>query len=238
MNREVSLKKWVSVLGKEKLQTFHDRFSTANGIGFKLSDTNGHELIVPSKRCLLCHEMKKYINATCKEEKMAAQKKVAESGKVETFTCSMGVTVFICPLYSNNKLVGFGTGGYVVCENSPITEGIIQKFHLQKMSLQNISAVGEYYASIADLLNADFTKLYAEDAQNNQEPIQINDPCLTARQAEVAKLICQGCSNKEIGEKLSISDKTVKIHVSSILAKLNIKDRTQIVVYYAQARNK
>lgn len=126
----------------------------------------------------------------------------------------------------------------MVCENSPITDGIIKKFHLTKMSLQEISAVGEYYASIADLLNADFTKLYAKDTQKNQELMKINDPRLTARQTEVVELICQGYSNKEIGEKLSISDKTVKIHVSSILAKLNIKDRTQIVVYYSQEINK
>jgi len=54
---------------------------------------------------------------------------------------------------------------------------------------------------------------------------------LTARELEVLTLIGQGLSNKEIGEKLFIGIKTVKTHVSNILAKLEVEDRTQAAIY-------
>ncbi|HQZ27644.1 MAG: response regulator transcription factor [Verrucomicrobiales bacterium] len=52
---------------------------------------------------------------------------------------------------------------------------------------------------------------------------------LTARELEILKLIAGGRANKQIGERLSLSENTVKNHVKSILAKLNAKDRTHAV---------
>ncbi|SHJ54256.1 response regulator [Tepidibacter formicigenes] len=54
---------------------------------------------------------------------------------------------------------------------------------------------------------------------------------LTKREYEVLSLIAEGLSNKEISEKLFISEKTVKNHVSSILRKLELSDRTQAAIY-------
>jgi two-component system response regulator DegU len=56
-----------------------------------------------------------------------------------------------------------------------------------------------------------------------------NNP-LTRREAEVLKLMAEGKSNKTIGENLFISEKTVKNHVSSILQKMEVDDRTQAVI--------
>ncbi|WP_096226145.1 response regulator transcription factor [Geobacillus sp. FJAT-46040] len=53
---------------------------------------------------------------------------------------------------------------------------------------------------------------------------------LTRRECEVLQLLADGKSNRAIGEALYISEKTVKNHVSSILQKLNVNDRTQAVV--------
>lgn len=54
---------------------------------------------------------------------------------------------------------------------------------------------------------------------------------LTEREMEVLKCLGDGLSNQEIGEKLFIGVKTVKTHVSNILAKLELTDRTQAAVY-------
>jgi DNA-binding NarL/FixJ family response regulator len=54
---------------------------------------------------------------------------------------------------------------------------------------------------------------------------------LTERETEVLRLLAQGQSNKEIARGLSIGEKTVKTHVSSILGKLNVSSRTQAALY-------
>jgi NarL family two-component system response regulator LiaR len=54
---------------------------------------------------------------------------------------------------------------------------------------------------------------------------------LTPRELEVLKLIGQGKSNQEIADELFIGIKTVKTHVSNILSKLNVEDRTQAAIY-------
>ncbi|MBN1371391.1 MAG: response regulator transcription factor [Anaerolineaceae bacterium] len=54
---------------------------------------------------------------------------------------------------------------------------------------------------------------------------------LTDREMEVLKLIANGLSNNQIAEKLVITENTVKGHVSNILSKLHLLDRTQAAVY-------
>ncbi len=54
---------------------------------------------------------------------------------------------------------------------------------------------------------------------------------LTDREREVIQFVAQGRSNAEIAQALVISDKTVKTHISNILSKLNLADRTQLAIY-------
>ena len=53
---------------------------------------------------------------------------------------------------------------------------------------------------------------------------------LTARETEVLTLVGQGLSNDEIATTLTISIKTVKTHIGSLLAKLHARDRAQLVI--------
>jgi two-component system, NarL family, response regulator LiaR len=54
---------------------------------------------------------------------------------------------------------------------------------------------------------------------------------LTERELDVIALVAEGLSNREIAETFVISEKTVKTHVGHILAKLGLKDRTQLAIY-------
>lgn len=54
---------------------------------------------------------------------------------------------------------------------------------------------------------------------------------LSERELQVVRLIAEGLANKEIGRRLGLSDKTVKNHISHILAKLQLSARTQVAVH-------
>lgn len=54
---------------------------------------------------------------------------------------------------------------------------------------------------------------------------------LSDREMQVVRLVAEGLSNKEISVRLDLSDKTVKNHISHILAKLNLSARTQVAVH-------
>lgn len=54
---------------------------------------------------------------------------------------------------------------------------------------------------------------------------------LSPREMEILELICQGAPNKEIAQRLGISYQTVKNHVTAVLHKLGVSDRTQAVLY-------
>jgi NarL family two-component system response regulator LiaR len=64
-----------------------------------------------------------------------------------------------------------------------------------------------------------------------QKSASKDDNGLTVREKEVLMLIAEGKANKEIAEELYISVKTVKTHVSNLLMKLDVEDRTQLAIY-------
>lgn len=57
---------------------------------------------------------------------------------------------------------------------------------------------------------------------------------LTPREHQILTLITRGLSNRDIAQELNIADKTVRIHVSSLLDKMNARDRTQAAIYAIQ----
>jgi two-component system, NarL family, response regulator DevR len=59
---------------------------------------------------------------------------------------------------------------------------------------------------------------------------------LTTREREILDLIAEGLSNRQIGERLFLAEKTVKNYVSTLLAKLNMQRRTQAAVFGAEVR--
>lgn len=71
--------------------------------------------------------------------------------------------------------------------------------------------------------------LNAKRIERNEDEERIDS--LTKRELEVLKLLAIGMYNKEVAEKLEISERTVKNHVSNIFKKLEVTDRTQAAVF-------
>jgi two-component system response regulator DevR len=61
---------------------------------------------------------------------------------------------------------------------------------------------------------------------------------LTDREREILGLIADGLTNRQIGDRLFLAEKTVKNYVSGLLAKLGMQRRTQAAVYGASIRDK
>lgn len=79
------------------------------------------------------------------------------------------------------------------------------------------------------VLEPEVTSKMMEKMSRRNEPILHDD--LTNRENEILMLISEGKSNQEIADELFITLKTVKTHVSNILAKLEVEDRTQVAIY-------
>ncbi len=75
-----------------------------------------------------------------------------------------------------------------------------------------------------------FRDLVTEEVEVEKEEKELSSP-LSSREIEILDYIARGNSNKEIAKSLKISDQTVKNHITSILKKLSVNDRTAAVVY-------
>lgn len=100
-------------------------------------------------------------------------------------------------------------------------------------AIKIVAAGGSYlHPKVTRNLVAEYRRLSERENKGNFHQTEIRRPfhLLTKRECEVLQLLTDGQSNRSIGESLFISEKTVKNHVSSILQKMNVNDRTQAVV--------
>ncbi len=85
-------------------------------------------------------------------------------------------------------------------------------------------------------LGADTAVIDSEVLKRLSEPDKEPLPGLTPRENEVAELVAQGCSNREIAERLFISEGTARNVLSIALEKLQLRDRTQLAIFYWRRR--
>lgn len=98
-----------------------------------------------------------------------------------------------------------------------------------------VEAIRAVYRGEARLHPDIARKLMEQVASQAGRSREINPVEVTDRERDVIRLVARGCSNQEIARELVISEKTVKTHVSNILSKLQLKDRTQLAIYAIKA---
>ncbi|EWC61793.1 DNA-binding response regulator, LuxR family [Actinokineospora spheciospongiae] len=92
------------------------------------------------------------------------------------------------------------------------------------------NAVRLAHAGVAQLDATIATRL-AKSLTAPKSPRAPHTPPLTGRERDVLRLVAGGATNKEIAGHLYVSEGTVKNHISRILTRLNLRDRTQAAVY-------
>jgi len=110
----------------------------------------------------------------------------------------------------------YGAEGYIL--KSQPSEGIIES--LRMVHRGNVVFEGEVAMALKTML---------KDNKSKKDELQQQ---LTERELDMLKLIGEGLSNKEIAEQLYLSQGTVRNYVTVLLEKLNLRDRTQLAIYY------
>ncbi|MFB7643259.1 response regulator [Streptomyces sp. NPDC058961] len=113
-------------------------------------------------------------------------------------------------------------------------------FLLKDASADELAHAVRVVAAGEALLAPNITKRliveFSRISQAPRAPLKERVGALTERETEVLALIAQGLSNAEIAGALVLAEQTVKTHVSRILVKLGVRDRTQAAVYAYESR--
>lgn len=112
------------------------------------------------------------------------------------------------------KAVDIGVNGYLLKDS--------ESAELKRAILSIVNGEDYIQPSLIPTLNAKMI-------DRNKDSAKIDN--LTRREMDVLKLLAVGMYNKEVAEKLGISERTVKNHVSNIFKKINVTDRTQAAVF-------
>ena len=237
MTKHYTGKNWLEIVGKDKLQTFQDAFAHNYNVGMCFMDASGSPLTVSAQTSLLCHKIRQKNEKHCTTEHHTARDMVAAKKEGQFFTCSVGVSYFLCPVFWGEEIVAYAQLGCFISEQNNVPEKYIRAYNIPVFSTEQIKTIGTLLVKIVKLLNINYKKAYevglSERAQMNTI---VDDARLSNREQQVVGLLCEGFNNKQISENLVISEKTVKSHISNILNKLGLRDRMQVVLYYLHGR--
>jgi DNA-binding NarL/FixJ family response regulator len=106
--------------------------------------------------------------------------------------------------------------------------GFLLKDAPEEQLVAGIRIVADGGALFAPAVTRRLIEEFAQRGVGQAAPPALEE--LTARELEVLRLLARGLSNAEIAAELVVSDHTVKTHVARVLAKLDLRDRTQAVI--------
>lgn len=97
--------------------------------------------------------------------------------------------------------------------------------------IKAIEAVHEGGALMDPEVTKIMFKQFTKFAKNTSDETCLQLDCLTNREKDICYLVAEGLNNKEISEKIFIGEGTVKNHLTKILQKLELRDRTQLAIF-------
>jgi two-component system nitrate/nitrite response regulator NarL len=106
--------------------------------------------------------------------------------------------------------------------------GVVLKQSASDLLLKSIRQVHDGEIWLDNRMTAEVIHAFKKSAESGQRR---EKPLLSDREKEVVQLVAQGFRNREIGEKLFISEQTVKNHLHNIFDKLGVSDRLELALY-------
>jgi two-component system, NarL family, nitrate/nitrite response regulator NarL len=106
--------------------------------------------------------------------------------------------------------------------------GIVLKQSASDVLVKSIRKVHEGEIWLDSRMTAEFIDAFKKSAESGQRS---EKPLLSSREKQLVQLVAQGFRNREIGEKLFISEQTVKNHLHNIFDKLGVSDRLELALY-------
>lgn len=227
----ISGSQWLELIGKDRLQGFQDAFAKLNSISLVFQDLEGNPLTVWSNQPLLCNAIAAKNGERCALEQKKNLDSIRGREKSIITSCYLGLVHFTIPVCYNHQIVAYCIGGGGIYDQAQFSQTSIQKYHINQISEESLKNIVEVLEKFLNLLNIDLDR-FLQQYQYGTADVDPFAGLLSRREKEVALAICNGLTNKEVAKKLFISEKTVKSHVSSILLKLNLNDRVQLVLKY------
>ncbi|MFA9376701.1 MAG: response regulator [Lachnotalea sp.] len=141
--------------------------------------------------------------------------------------------------YPNIKIIiltTFDDDEYVFSALRDGASGYLLKGILMDELIEAIHKVNSGSAMINPDIATKVVQIFSQIAKSNLA-IQVSKEgvdCIVNNEWKVIKKVCYGLSNKEISAELSLSEGTVRNYISSILNKLNLRDRTQLAIWAIQ----
>lgn len=136
-------------------------------------------------------------------------------------------------------LTTFSDNEYILKALEIGTKGYILKQDFESI-IPSVKAIYNGQSVLGGEVVAKLPSIYTNAGVDNQtgnssgEKYAMNE--LTEKEIDVVKLVAEGMNNKEIANELCLSEGTVKNYISVILEKLQLRDRTQLAIYYLKKR--
>lgn len=199
-----------------RLQTTQDLLSEATGCSLSLMDSDMRDITIPSGVPLLCFQDIQY-NNNCKMEMASLLEKSNSKEEPVIYCCYKGLYSVI--FRTNFEL---GKSRPFVIAGRTSDKNLLDKHCPLIVSIYSLPVVVDEEKGIQRDTSAEGEKLFYEIGALEG---------LTPQEIRVFNLIILGFSNKDIAERLFISVSTVKTHVSNILSKLKLSNRTDVIFF-------
>ena len=225
-----------------KIQYLQDLYSKHYHLSISLYDQDGVKFLIPSNYSLFCCK-------TCTEDEVFCQnylskllRQVKKQSSSLITTCPFGLSIAIIPLGLCLETNTISQADYYLVvgkiklsndESSFPEEPQLPVSFKRAISLEEFKEITQIIAFNMDMIFS-LVKLGGISLHKKKAIKKEDYAKLTQREKEILHLVSNGMSNQEIADALFISDHTVKVHISNILKKLQLNNRTKLALYKIQ----